>query len=96
MALYEKSMFAELKKDCRGNVLMIFALCLVPMVAVAGFSLIFGGVVLAACYPFMKRYTFYPQVVLGAAFSWGMPMAWKPPSTWWVSPVQDRPRSESR
>ncbi|WP_263147132.1 4-hydroxybenzoate octaprenyltransferase [Pseudomonas sp. RIT-PI-AD] len=35
----------------------------------------FGGLVLAACYPFMKRYTFYPQVVLGAAFSWGMPMA---------------------
>ena len=35
----------------------------------------FGGLALAACYPFMKRYTFYPQVVLGAAFSWGMPMA---------------------
>ena len=35
----------------------------------------FGAVALAACYPFMKRYTYYPQVVLGAAFSWGMPMA---------------------
>lgn len=35
----------------------------------------FGGVLLAACYPFMKRYTYYPQVMLGAAFSWGMPMA---------------------
>jgi 4-hydroxybenzoate polyprenyltransferase len=35
----------------------------------------FGGLLLAASYPFMKRYTFYPQVVLGAAFSWGMPMA---------------------
>ena len=35
----------------------------------------FGGVALAACYPLMKRYTYYPQVVLGAAFSWGMPMA---------------------
>ena len=23
----------------------------------------------------MKRYTYYPQVMLGAAFSWGMPMA---------------------
>ena len=34
-----------------------------------------GGLVLAASYPFMKRYTYYPQVVLGAAFSWGMPMA---------------------
>ena len=35
----------------------------------------FGGLALAACYPFMKRYTYYPQVVLGAAFSWGIPMA---------------------
>lgn len=48
----------------------------------------FGGLALAACYPFMKRYTFYPQVVLGAAFSWGMPMAFTaetgslPPEAW--------------
>ena len=35
----------------------------------------FGGLALAATYPFMKRFTYYPQVVLGAAFSWGMPMA---------------------
>ena len=35
----------------------------------------FGGLALAASYPFMKRYTYYPQVILGAAFSWGMPMA---------------------
>lgn len=34
-----------------------------------------GGVLLAATYPFMKRYTHMPQVVLGAAFSWGIPMA---------------------
>lgn len=30
---------------------------------------------LAACYPFMKRFTSLPQVVLGAAFSWSIPMA---------------------
>ncbi|ALM54379.1 4-hydroxybenzoate octaprenyltransferase [Halomonas huangheensis] len=33
------------------------------------------GAALAACYPFMKRYTNLPQVVLGAAFSWAIPMA---------------------
>lgn len=33
------------------------------------------AVALAACYPFMKRYTHLPQVVLGAAFSWGMVMS---------------------
>ena len=33
------------------------------------------GVVLAATYPFMKRYHFLPQVHLGAAFGWAVPMA---------------------
>jgi len=33
------------------------------------------AVFLAALYPFMKRYTQLPQFVLGAAFSWGMIMA---------------------
>lgn len=35
----------------------------------------FIGMALAGFYPFMKRYTYYPQVVLGAAFSWGIVMA---------------------
>jgi len=35
----------------------------------------FGGLALAACYPFMKRVTTIRTVVLGAAFSWGIPMA---------------------
>lgn len=34
-----------------------------------------GAVALAGSYPFMKRYTHLPQVVLGAAFAWGIPMA---------------------
>ncbi len=33
------------------------------------------ALILAALYPFMKRYTQLPQVFLGAAFSWGMIMA---------------------
>ena len=36
--------------------------------AVAGFCI-------AIVYPFMKRVTFFPQVILGIAFSWGIPMA---------------------
>ena len=35
-----------------------------------------GGIMLAFMYPFMKRYTHLPQVVLGAAFSWAIPMAY--------------------
>ena len=34
-----------------------------------------AGVLLAASYPFMKRYTHLPQVHLGAAFGWAIPMA---------------------
>lgn len=34
-----------------------------------------GAVVLAAIYPFMKRYTHMPQLFLGAAFAWAVPMA---------------------
>ena len=35
-----------------------------------------GGLILAFCYPFMKRHTHLPQMVLGAAFAWGIPMAY--------------------
>ncbi|MCV6614045.1 MAG: 4-hydroxybenzoate octaprenyltransferase [Cellvibrionaceae bacterium] len=48
-----------------------------------------GGLALAACYPFMKRHTHLPQLVLGAAFSWGIPMAFSAslgslPATAWL------------
>lgn len=33
------------------------------------------AVVLAATYPFMKRHTYLPQVYLGMAFGWAVPMA---------------------
>lgn len=35
-----------------------------------------AGLAIAAIYPFMKRWTYLPQVVLGAAFSWGLVMAY--------------------
>ncbi len=34
-----------------------------------------GGLLLAATYPFMKRLHYLPQVHLGAAFGWAVPMA---------------------
>lgn len=40
------------------------------------FYLSFGGLMLAFIYPFMKRYTHLPQLFLGMAFSWAIPMAW--------------------
>ena len=49
----------------------------------------FGGVALAACYPYMKRHTHLPQLMLGAAFSWGIPLAFAAvredlPATLWL------------
>jgi len=35
----------------------------------------FGGAALAAIYPYMKRHTYLPQVFLGLAFGWAVPMA---------------------
>ncbi|CAH0527325.1 4-hydroxybenzoate octaprenyltransferase [Vibrio hippocampi] len=34
------------------------------------------GLALAFIYPFMKRFTHLPQLFLGLAFSWSIPMAW--------------------
>ncbi|WP_159657648.1 4-hydroxybenzoate octaprenyltransferase [Vibrio atypicus] len=39
-------------------------------------KLSFMGIVLAFIYPFMKRFTHLPQLFLGLAFSWAIPMAW--------------------
>lgn len=51
------------------------AFLLVLMTNLLTIQLSIGGLVLAATYPFMKRYTYLPQVVLGAAFAWSVPMA---------------------
>ncbi len=84
-----------------GKVLAGEALSLFALLIVVAFSLVlalnwqtialsFGALALAACYPFMKRYTNLPQVVLGAAFSWAIPMAFMasqqqvPIIAWWL------------
>ena len=36
----------------------------------------FASLCVAAIYPFMKRVTYWPQIVLGLAFSWGALMGW--------------------
>ena len=36
----------------------------------------FASLVVVAVYPFMKRITYWPQIVLGLAFSWGALMGW--------------------
>jgi 4-hydroxybenzoate polyprenyltransferase len=51
---------------------------LVVLVQFNGFAIATGIASLAiiAVYPFMKRITYWPQIVLGLAFSWGALMGW--------------------
>ncbi|HET8553658.1 MAG TPA: 4-hydroxybenzoate octaprenyltransferase [Rhodanobacteraceae bacterium] len=56
-------------------VLLLIAFGLVLLTNPLTVKLSFAGAALAAIYPFTKRYTHLPQVVLGAAFGWSIPMA---------------------
>ncbi len=56
-------------------VLLLLAFFLVLFTNPLTISLSVIGVLLASAYPYMKRYTHLPQIVLGAAFSWAIPMA---------------------
>ncbi len=56
-------------------VLMLVAFGLVLTLNVLTIGLSFIGLFLAATYPYLKRYTHLPQVYLGLAFGWGIPMA---------------------
>jgi 4-hydroxybenzoate polyprenyltransferase len=61
--------------------LLFSALCVLSFILVLftdlqTILLSFVGLGLAALYPFMKRYTHLPQLFLGLAFSWAIPMAY--------------------
>ncbi|MBS6124342.1 MAG: 4-hydroxybenzoate octaprenyltransferase, partial [Veillonella sp.] len=56
-------------------VLVLLAFLLVLTLNTMTILLSVAALALAWVYPFMKRYTHLPQVVLGAAFGWSIPMA---------------------
>jgi 4-hydroxybenzoate polyprenyltransferase len=73
---------------------LFLAFCLAAFVLVLftnalTIALSLGGVLFAMAYPFAKRYTNLPQIVLGVAFSFGIPMAFSAqrgdlPSALWL------------
>lgn len=84
-----------------GEVSVTEALVLFAALCLAAFALVltlnrltvwlsFAGVGLAILYPFTKRATYWPQMFLGAAFAWAVPMAFAavtgavPPAAWLV------------
>ena len=70
------------------GVLCLLAFLLVLQLNRLTILLSFGAVALAMLYPFTKRVTQLPQVILGAAFGWAIPMAFAaqtgavPPLAW--------------
>lgn len=56
-------------------ILALLAFMLVLLLNYNTILMSFVAVALAAIYPFMKRYTHMPQLVLGMAFGWAIPMA---------------------
>jgi 4-hydroxybenzoate polyprenyltransferase len=68
--------------------LSLFAFVLVLQLNTMTILLSVVALLLAASYPFMKRYTYLPQIFLGAAFGWAIPMAFAaqsqtlPPVAW--------------
>ena len=69
-------------------VLMLVAFGLVLLTNRLTIQLSIVGAFLAATYPYLKRHTYLPQVYLGLAFGWGIPMAFAavqntvPPLAW--------------
>jgi 4-hydroxybenzoate polyprenyltransferase len=57
-------------------VLSISAFLLVLLMNTLTIYMSLGGLLLAASYPFSKRFHYMPQVHLGAAFGWAVPMAY--------------------
>jgi len=70
--------------------LLATALVLVTLTNPLTVQLSFAGAALALVYPLMKRVTHLPQIVLGLAFSWSIPMAFAasinalPDGLWWL------------
>ncbi|MFT7140327.1 MAG: 4-hydroxybenzoate polyprenyltransferase, partial [Sulfitobacter sp.] len=56
-------------------ILLFLALLLVATTNIETILLAFVAAAVAGLYPFMKRVTYLPQVVLGVAFSFGIPMS---------------------
>ena len=64
-----------------GALAFMAALCLVGLLVLlqfSGFTIALGAssLLLIAAYPFAKRFTFWPQAVLGLTFKWGALVGW--------------------
>ena len=59
----------------------VFVLCLLAFIILIQFNFLticlgIFSMIFAFSYPFMKRFTYWPQLFLGFTFNWGIIMAW--------------------
>ena len=64
-----------------GAFIYIILLCSIALLILLQFNLLtimlgMSSMILAFCYPFMKRITYWPQLFLGLTFNWGIIMGW--------------------
>ncbi len=69
------------KISIKRSLLYVFLLCLLAFFILIQFNLFtiilgMSSMFLAFTYPFMKRFTYWPQLFLGITFNWGIIMAW--------------------
>ena len=77
----EKRPIASGKISVLHALIYAILLCLIALLILLQFNkftifLGIGSMILAFSYPFMKRFTYWPQLFLGLTFNWGIIMAW--------------------
>ena len=63
------------------SLIYVVILCLMAFLILIQFNFFtillgMGSMILAFTYPYMKRFTYWPQLFLGITFNWGIIMAW--------------------
>ena len=77
----KKRPIASGKISVKKSYIYALVLCALAFVILIQFNLLtillgMGSMFLAFSYPFMKRFTYWPQLFLGLTFNWGIIMAW--------------------
>ena len=77
----KKRPIASGKITVKKSLFYVFILCFLAFLILIQFNnltimLGMGSMILAFAYPFMKRFTYWPQLFLGLTFNWGLVMAW--------------------
>ena len=77
----KKRPIAAGKISIRKSFVYVFILCALAFLILVQFNLLTillgaSSMFLAFSYPFMKRFTYWPQLFLGLTFNWGAIMAW--------------------